>query len=108
MSIETDYWRTLKGLLARLGMLAHNYTWTLMNTGTQNALAILEEPERAAAAEKLKYVWTTHPELSKTGPCPICDDLDGEEFSADEVQTLGYVPGDVHPNCYCTLELVRA
>lgn len=59
----------------------------------------------------IQLVWTTHPELSASGPCPICEDLDGlPEFGT------GFGGGGwaeefpdgppAHPNCVCDLKPV--
>jgi hypothetical protein len=105
MSSDIDFWQTLKGLLSRLKMLAHNYTWTLLNAGIEGITDRVEitDPEMI---DRVKYVWRTHPELSKEGPCEICDDMDGQEFSPTELKALQARPGEVHPLCYCDWDVV--
>lgn len=47
-------------------------------------------------------VWVTHPELSQTGPCPICGPLDGTPRSHWEVLfPLG--PPEPHLTCVCSI-----
>jgi len=64
-----------------------------------------------AAAEGLidkttaKKVWTTD-----TDPCPICEDMDGEEVGLDEAWILPdgravMIPTESHPNCLCLMSL---
>lgn len=56
----------------------------------------------------IQLVWTTHPELSASGPCPTCEDLDGLPEFGDEFGGGGWAEDfpdgpPAHPNCVCDL-----
>jgi len=54
----------------------------------------------------ISLIWRTHPERSKTGPCPKCTPLNGQPEKVWS-QVFPEGPGDeAHPNCVCTLDLV--
>lgn len=46
--------------------------------------------------------WTTHPEQTKSGPCPVCAPLNGTPRSYWERFFPGGPP--VHPHCACTIQ----
>lgn len=53
----------------------------------------------------IRLIWNTHPELTKTGPCPRCAPLDNQP---EEVWSLVFPEGpgrDAHENCACSLRV---
>jgi hypothetical protein len=85
-------------------MLAHNLTMAAVNNTTREQLMTLdaEQEARTGVHPHRKLIWTTHPEMSKKGPCSICDSLNGNEYDPSEIGEIDYLPGEVHPTCYCT------
>lgn len=56
---------------------------------------------------RIDLIWTNHPELSKTGPCPVCEPLHGLSQAEWSIQfPTGPMPalGVPHNGCVCTLE----
>lgn len=58
-----DFWKTPKGITQRVDSLTQIFNHRIVN----NALKVI------APTNNAKWMrWILHPELSKTGPCPIC------------------------------------
>ena len=90
----SDYWRTPQGIARRIEMLSQNFTYQVIN----NSLMFYGQ------SAGINYVrWVTHPELTKTGPCPICADLEGNVYRKG--QFLPPLPA--HSGCVCEWELIR-
>ena len=90
----SDYWRTAPGLVRRIKMLSQEFTYKIIN----NSLMF-----RGQSAGINHVRWTTHPEDTETGPCVICDGLDGHVYRKG--QFLPPLPA--HANCVCEWELIR-
>ena len=98
-----DFWKTLKGLLARLADIAHHFTWSTYNTTTREIVASIEADPTIPEESKGNLVsWVTHPEWSKSGPCEICDGNEGD-YEADDPLFPDY---PAHVNCVCTLDIM--
>lgn len=67
----------------------------------QGELAIINglQADYAARGQRIIPYWVTRPELSATGPCPLCEPLDGL------AQGDGWFdpPPSPHPRCVCSL-----
>jgi len=81
---------------ARAAAAAQKYAWKEM-----------AKEGRLRKGEWVK-LWETRPELSATGPCPVCEDLDGEEVPLDGLFDGEFdMPPDPHPFCKCRVLLVK-
>jgi hypothetical protein len=84
-----------------------NYYATKATTAAQK-LAANDIPgalgAEAMAGLRVEKFWTCHPEQSATGPCEICEPLDGLPGAIWGLQ-FPFGPPDPHPNCVCKLEL---
>ena len=100
-----EFWKSWKGLMARLADISHNFTWGTYNTSTKEFLAALEEdPAVPEDMKGNKLAWTLHPELSESGPCPICYDNEGEYDPDDPF--LPEMPA--HVRCVCEWDITVA
>ena len=99
-----DFWKTVKGLTARLSDLAHHLTWASVNTAIREQIAVVEDDYQTTTGEPSgnKLNWTLHPESSESGPCEICEDNEGEYDPTDEF--LPVLPAHVH--CVCTWDII--
>ncbi len=52
-----------------------------------------------------RVMWKTHPELSATGPCPVCEPLDGVFVQPGETFPGGFSSPPAHPFCVCEVLL---
>lgn len=57
---------------------------------------------RTLGVISMEDVWVTHPELSQTGPCPICGPLDGTPRSHWEI-IFPHGPPEPHITCVCSI-----
>ena len=89
----SDYWRSPAGINERISALGEFFTYNIVN----NSLQVYGETYGAEA-----FVWITHPELSKTGPCPICSPRHGHVYKPG--QFLPSMPA--HRRCVCGWEIV--
>jgi len=115
--VTDGYWSSDPALDRRVDMLAHQNVWQDNNDILVYMTMLYYQQERgvdigvSTAAKpttqpkEITFVWQTHPEESRAGPCEICDSLDDQEFSFDQINSLPFSAGDVHPSCYCTLEI---
>ena len=61
---------------------------------------------------QVRMIWRTHPELSRSGPCPECEALNGLPEFDDRYGGGGWAEEapegpPLHPNCVCDLEPVE-
>lgn len=78
----------------RAAMIAQTETTRAAIEGEIEAVAELERAHQVA----VEGIWQTNPELSATGPCPICQPLDGKVQGVD-----WFDPPPAHPRCVCSL-----
>ena len=83
---EEDYWATSDGLLSRVEMLASNFIHSTYNW-------VIDKLRGDQSVE-----W-----LTGNTPCPTCAGYAGIYQSEDE---LPDIPGEVHPNCECILNII--
>ena len=62
-----------------------------MNDGISDAYAVFDEKREAV------YMWSALMENT----CAECESLDGSVFSAEDMQTSEYQPGEMHHHCRC-------
>ena len=89
----SDYWRSPEGIMRRIEMLSQSFTYKVVN----NSLMFYGY---SAGIKRVR--WVTNPGASKTGPCPICDALNGRIYRKG--QFLPPLPA--HQNCVCNFELL--
>ena len=96
MPVE-DFWKSLKGLLARLADLAHHLTWSSVNTAIQQQLAVVEDDYQTVTGEPSgrKLYWTT---MGDEKVCDYCEGNEGE-YEIDD-PFLPMLPGHVSCRCY--------
>ena len=87
---ELDYWTTRKGILDRLELMAHTFTWSTFNEASHLIFKKL-------GARELK--WVT---MGDVLVCPLCDHHDGETFRVGT--PLPWLPQ--HPRCRCYWDVV--
>ena len=100
MPVE-DFWKSAKGLLARLADLAHHLTWSSVNTAIREQLAVVEDDYQTVTGEPSgrKLQWAT---MGDDLVCDICEGNEGEyELDDDFLPTM-----PVHVNCRCYWEIV--
>lgn len=76
----------------RAAMIAQTETTRAAIRGEIEAVAELEREHQIV----VEGIWETHPELSATGPCPICAPLDGTVQG-----TIWFDPPPAHVRCVC-------
>lgn len=92
--ITTDaFFLTPEGLEQRLMSFCQNFTFKLVN----DALVI------TSASYNVQWLqWITRPDLSKTGPCPICAPRHLRRYAP-----TGYVPDmPAHHGCVCQWQII--
>jgi len=97
MSIAAeDFWKSLKGLLARLADLSHHLTWSSLNTAIREQFAVVEDDYQTVTGEPSgrKLAWTT---MGDEKVCDICEGNEGEYDPAEEF--LPTMPA--HVTCRC-------
>lgn len=92
-----DFWKSLKGLLARLADLSHNLTWSTVNTAIREQFAIVEDDYQTTTGEPSgnKLEWVS---MGDDKVCPICEGNEGEYEPTDEF--LPDLPAHVVCRCY--------
>ena len=101
-TVIEDYWKSLKGLLARLADLAHHLTWSSVNTAIKEQFAVIEDDYQATTGEPSgrKLNWTT---MGDDLVCDICEGNEGEyELDDDFLPTM-----PAHVNCRCWWEIIE-
>ena len=100
MSVE-DFWKSTKGILARLADIAHNFSWGTFNTSTKEFLAVLEEDPSIPEEDKGNVLaWRT---MEDDKVCEeICQPNEGEYDPTDAF--LPEMPA--HVDCRCWWEIV--
>jgi hypothetical protein len=93
-----DFWKTLKGLRARLADIAHHFTWSSLNTTVKETVAVLE-PEDPETGEPRKLLWVT---MEDEKVCDYCNEQEGEYSFDDEF--LPMIPGHVFCRCWWQIE----
>lgn len=83
----------------RAALIAQTETTAAASEGEIQAVAEFERQYQI----HVEAVWETHPELSATGPCPICEPLDGTVQG-----TAWYLPPPAHPRCVCAMRYRKA
>ncbi len=87
--------KTPEGIKRRVNALGATLTWTLYNNAVRQTAPNLMQPEAYLQ-------WITRPDLSKTGPCPICAPRHGSVYDPD-----GFVPDmPAHIGCVCEWQIV--
>ena len=114
----SGYWATDPGLQNRIDLLAHDAAWRDYNI----AIVAMAELEFAAIATAtgvtpgyptdvstgqtssldIIYIWRTHPEESKTGPCEFCESQEGIIYTAEDVAGADM---PAHPACCCDWDI---
>ncbi len=90
LQVQEAFWTSMEGILQRIALLAKNYAWQIYGIIIGNH------------AEQL--IWRTNPEMSKSGPCDFCIDLEaGSPYKKGEEPDY-----PAHPDCCCDLDLVEA
>lgn len=93
METTSDYWKSPAGITRRIDSLSDAFSVKIIN----NAYKIYG---KTAGVEWVK--WITHPEKTKTGPCPICDGRSGHRW-----KTTWFTPAlPAHPRCVCQWEYI--
>ena len=87
----------------RVDLLVHDAVWRDYNQATTDTMASFVGILPVDEIPDYTFEWTTHPEETEKGPCADCDDMNGTEFTAEEVEGVEI---NEHPNCVCTWELV--
>lgn len=97
--------------------LSTNYAVTIIAISlitmaiSRGTVSELEQLQTATKSIKIKQaaeigtdilVWTTQQDELV---CPICEDLDGEQWTADDPE-LQEPPDDAHDNCRCYLDII--
>ena len=98
MSETPDYWKTLKGLIARLADIAHHLTWSSLNTGVKETVAVLE-PINPETIEPHKLIWMT---MEDEKLCPFCEENAGE-YDMD-AEFIPIIPAHVMCRCWWEIE----
>ena len=107
-----DFWKTVKGLTARLSDLAHHLTWASVNTAIREQVAVIEDDYQTTTGEPSgqKLSWKTvgdvagyESEGDEHGVCEICEDNEGEYDPTEDV--LPYMPA--HVMCRCWWEIIE-
>ena len=95
-----DFWKSIRGLLARLADLSHNLTWSTVNTAIKEQLAVIEDDYQATTGEPSgrKLYWTT---MDDEKVCDYCNEQEGE-YSFDD-PFLPVIPG--HAMCRCVWQI---
>ena len=96
-----EFWKSWKGLMARLADLAHHLTWSTVNTGVKEQLAVVEDDYQATTGEPsgLKLYWVT---MDDEKVCDYCQEQEGEYDLTDEF--LPTMPAHVMCRCIWTIE----
>jgi hypothetical protein len=97
-----DYWKTLEGIMTRITDIAHNLTWSILNTAIKaQGQAIKENPpdefEELIELEDLLAMepyWTT---MYDGKVCEVCEALEGPH---PEGESYG-ITIPAHPLCRC-------
>lgn len=91
-----DFWKTWKGIQARLADLAHNLTWGSVNTAVKEQLIDLDAEYQATTGEPSgnKLTWAT---MDDDKVCDLCQENEGD-YEPD-APFLPDMPG--HPLCRC-------
>lgn len=88
-----NYYKTPKGLDQRLQAFAQNFTFKIVN----NAVKIVGKTHGV-----LFFQWITRPDLSKTGPCPICAPRHLKRYKPQ-----WFLPAlPAHNGCVCEWQLI--
>jgi len=77
--LTIDFWKTFKGLLARLADLSHHMTWSSLNVGVKETVAVTE-PIDPETLEPHKLIWITIEDERVWG---LCEENAGE-YDMDE------------------------
>jgi hypothetical protein len=95
-----DFWKSMKGILARLADLSHNLTWSTVNTAIQTQFAIVEDDYQTTTGEPSgrKLSWAT---MDDEKVCDVCEGNEGEYDPSDEF--LPDMPA--HVVCRCWWEI---
>jgi hypothetical protein len=100
MSAATeDFWKSLKGILARLADLSHHLTWSTLNTGIRETVAAIE-PIDPETGEPHKLLWAT---MEDEKVCDYCNEQEGEYDFDDPL--LPAIPAHVMCRCWWTIEV---
>jgi hypothetical protein len=97
--ILTDYWKSLKGLLARLADISHSFVWGTFNAAQATMLADLEADPTIPVEEKGNQLsWTT---MDDDKVCDLCQENEGDYEPDDPL--LPDMPAHVICRCYWSI-----
>lgn len=100
---------TIRDIITDDGALLTARNSTTMSRATARRSAGGDFARRTGT--QIELVWRIHPELSRSGPCPECEALDGlTEFGDGFTEGWGESAPEgppLHPNCVCDLEPVE-
>lgn len=88
--------------------------WSAETAARNGSVRARTAARRAAGSDsgrEFDLIWRNHPELSVSGPCPYCSELEGMAEFEDELGGGGWSEAapdgpPAHPNCVCDLETV--
>lgn len=87
-----NYWETPEGINRRIDLIGQNFIFRISNEAFRGYA-------KTVATKWL--IWITHPELTNTGPCPICAPRQGRRWKINEPHPR--IPA--HVRCVCTWDI---